>query len=355
LNEDSHLEEVAMNNQPAGLSQEAQTSPANADGNGSQPTSRAFEIQLPEAKQFSTPKLAKAERIDQPPIHKSTGPRTEPGKKRSSQNAIKSGIFSRATLLNGESRSDYNSLLEGLWETLQPEGKLEELLVEKLGSISWRYRRLLVAEGAEIRQNSEFLEFDRRQVEQNEVEEISHRERLAVGPAGMIWKIRNPDVLERCLELLVELRQRIKADGFDEEQDGAILQAIYGVPTSSQLRRTLQDEYLVWHNTAEGTEEERQSEGYATPEQCRQNVLRLIDAEIARLKQYQQKRESIESKRRKVEILRQSVPDSRGLDRLLRYESSLERALDRTLNQLERAQRIRKGQPLPPQVDVKIS
>ena len=38
-----------------------------------------------------------------------------------------------------------------------------------------------------------------------------------------------------------------------------------------------------------------------------------------------------------------------------RYASSLERALDRMLTQYERAQRIRKGQPLPPQLDVKIS
>ena len=95
-----------MNNQPSGPSQEAPTSPANADGNGPQPTSRAFEIQLPEAKRSSTPKLAKAERIDQPPIHKSTGPATEAGKKRSSQNALKSGIFSRVILLKGESRSE---------------------------------------------------------------------------------------------------------------------------------------------------------------------------------------------------------------------------------------------------------
>ena len=350
-----------MNNQPAGLSQEPQTSPASADGNGSQPTSHAFETQLSEAKQSCTTKLAKAERVDQHPIHKSTGPRTEPGKKRSSQNAFKSGIFSKATLLNGESRADYNALLEGLWETLQPDGKLEELLVEKLASISWRYRRLLVAEGAEIRKNSEFLEFDRQQVEQDEAQEISHngqvfaRAEFAYRCVGMIWKIQNPDVLERCIELLVELRQGIKADGFDEERDGEVLQTLYGDSNSSQLWRTLRDEYSAWFNTAEATEEERRTEEYATPEQCKQNVLVLIGAEIARLKQYKEKRESIESKRRKVELLRQSVPDSRGLDRLLRYESSLERAYDRTLTQLERAQRIRKGQPLPPQLEVKIS
>jgi putative transposase len=38
----------------------------------------------------------------------------------------------------------------------------------------------------------------------------------------------------------------------------------------------------------------------------------------------------------------------------LGYETSLERAFDRTLTQLERAQRIRNEQPLPPKVHVKI-
>jgi hypothetical protein len=36
---------------------------------------------------------------------------------------------------------------------------------------------------------------------------------------------------------------------------------------------------------------------------------------------------------------------------LLRYEVDLSREIDRTLNQLERAQRQRKGQPLPPKLD----
>ncbi len=43
------------------------------------------------------------------------------------------------------------------------------------------------------------------------------------------------------------------------------------------------------------------------------------------------------------------------LDRLLRYEASLDRAFDRTLNQLERLQRMRRGQAVPPLVRVELS
>jgi hypothetical protein len=42
-------------------------------------------------------------------------------------------------------------------------------------------------------------------------------------------------------------------------------------------------------------------------------------------------------------------------DRLMRYETHVSREIDRILNRLERWQRIGKGQPLPPQLDVKIS
>ena len=43
------------------------------------------------------------------------------------------------------------------------------------------------------------------------------------------------------------------------------------------------------------------------------------------------------------------------LDLLLRYESNLERAIERALNQLERRQRIRKGETVLPTLNVNVS
>jgi hypothetical protein len=297
----------------------------------------------------------------QPDRRKSTGPRTELGKQRSSQSALKSGIFSRATLLKGESKFEYGSLLEDLWKTFQPEGRLEEILVEKLASLIWRYRRLLVAEGAEIRKSSEFLEFDRIWQEGEQAEEISQRQQaksainFTLEPVGLIWQIQNVTILERCMELLFELQKRVEVGGLDENRDRSILQTIYGGANRLHLQETLYDQYSIYFRTAEVSESERKSKGYPTAEQCKEEMMRQIIAEWNYLKQQHDHNKSTESKRSEVEILRQRVPDSPGLDRLLRYESSLERAFDRTLTQLERLQRMRKGQPLPPQLDVKIS
>ncbi len=40
---------------------------------------------------------------------------------------------------------------------------------------------------------------------------------------------------------------------------------------------------------------------------------------------------------------------------LLRYEGGIERQFDRTLTQLERVQRMRLGQPVPPPVKLEVS
>jgi len=49
------------------------------------------------------------------------------------------------------------------------------------------------------------------------------------------------------------------------------------------------------------------------------------------------------------------VPDAPRLDCLLRYEASLERAIDRTLTQLERLQRMRLGQPVSSPIKLDVS
>jgi hypothetical protein len=277
-----------------------------------------------------------------------TGPRTEVGKRTSSKNAVKFGIFSQATLLKNESQTDYKRLLDGLWDALQPEGKLEELLVEKLAIISWRYQRFLVAESAEIRKKTEFSELIGQAQQTGSTVGLSQYNPL-------ISRLNNFDDFELCTGLLDELRQNIKTNGFNESHDSRILKTIYGDPDNAHTGRTLQDEYVAWLLTAQLTEEVRAREQCSSPEQCKQIILREIGTEIKRIKQDQQNQESMKSEQKKVEILRQNVPDHGVLARLLRYETSLERAFDRTLTQLERLQRMRRGQPLPPQLDIKIS
>lgn len=285
-------------------------------------------------------------------VRKARGPRTTEGKQRSKHNALKYGIFAKNVLLKDESQSEFDSLLNGFLNDLRPEGTLEELLVEKLAALAWRHRRLFLAESAEIRKNMEFFESDER--DRGREEEVkTARPSDPFNNPGLIRNIQNPAVRERCQDLLFQLRRHIYEHGFNLEFDKRILEKIYGDHRKQRLREDLYDSYEIWLQTSQTPEEERLRENYALPMECRINILQLIDDEIVRLRLDQQARAAIQTTRTQLEIVSRNVPDGPGLDRLLRYEGSLERSFDRTLGQLERLQRMRLGQPVLPKLDVR--
>jgi hypothetical protein len=203
-----------------------------------------------------------------------------------------SAFFAKATLLKGESRAEYESLQDRLWKSKQPGDEYEELLLDMIVSNVWRQLRGVFAENEEILIKSEFLEFDRGRREQAQAEEISQRRQagaedmFALEPKALIWNIHNSEILERCIELLVELREGIKTNGFDQEVDGLLLKTIYGDPDKPHFRWMLNDTYSTYLDTARVTKEEKGREGYPTPEECKQIVLREITAEITKLTQY---------------------------------------------------------------------
>ncbi len=65
-----------------------------------------------------TPNEEPAGKPDRIVLTNNGGPRTQLGKLRSSQNAVKHGIFSAAILLQGESREELELLVAGLREAL---------------------------------------------------------------------------------------------------------------------------------------------------------------------------------------------------------------------------------------------
>jgi len=81
----------------------------------------------------------------------STGPRTDEGKARSSQNSIKHGIFLTKLLTSAppEAIAEIQELAVGLWEYYKPDGILEEILVQKIVAETARYGRILALEQLE--------------------------------------------------------------------------------------------------------------------------------------------------------------------------------------------------------------
>src|SRR3954451_9723332 len=73
---------------------------------------------------------------------KSTGPRTSEGKTASSANAIKSGIYAKATLIPGEDPADYDALRAEHYLQFAPANPDERDLLDLMIKYKWQLRRL---------------------------------------------------------------------------------------------------------------------------------------------------------------------------------------------------------------------
>jgi hypothetical protein len=76
----------------------------------------------------------------------STGPCTEPGKARSSKNALTFGLFTLNDFVREDETEHYTKICTSLWNDLTPEGTVEEFLTTELMSATWRLRRCRMVE-----------------------------------------------------------------------------------------------------------------------------------------------------------------------------------------------------------------
>lgn len=78
----------------------------------------------------------------------STGPRSLAGRARSSQNAVTHGLTARHAMLPGEDPDEFRGLRSAMFNSLLPQGALENQLVERAMSLIWRMRRMQAFEVA---------------------------------------------------------------------------------------------------------------------------------------------------------------------------------------------------------------
>jgi hypothetical protein len=72
---------------------------------------------------------------------KSTGPRTEEGKEASAQNAIKHGLRTTKNVIKTENQDEFDIFREKMIADISPDGAMEEMLAERIVSLSWRLKR----------------------------------------------------------------------------------------------------------------------------------------------------------------------------------------------------------------------
>ncbi len=77
-----------------------------------------------------------------------TGPKTEGGKLRSSQNALKTGLYSKKEVIATESREEYEALAADYHNHYAPSNPHERSLVDALVRYEWLSRRYMAADTA---------------------------------------------------------------------------------------------------------------------------------------------------------------------------------------------------------------
>lgn len=275
---------------------------------------------------------------------KSTGPRTPQGRAVSKRNALKHGILSKQVLVQGlnleESERELKALHLRFWEELRPEGPIEEMLVDQIVTAHWRLRRALRAESGEIA-----LSVD-----------TGHRKRGRINPAlqwakwrafgDPMYSMQESSIGNAIIRgWLDEVRKSVEVEGALTE--GAV----------KKLAGCFRDESngLVRELEEFRAKMETDSLDPAVKERQKAETLAFLDRKISPfqfgLSQCAEEERYEEDARQAAAVL----PSAETLDKILRYETKLERQMYRAMAQLERVQRIRRGEAIPAPLSVDVS
>lgn len=284
---------------------------------------------------------------------KSTGPRTPKGKAWVKRNALRHGIFASEVLIRtgegAEEAAAFAALLSALRVDLAPSGALEELLVEKLAVIVWRWRRLLRYEVGAIRRWADEAVTDWRK-QQYELYLLTKplREKFH-NPYLTPPKWTHTEDLEAEFE-----RARARAEALAEADPLASPhEALVWVLAEACEREDLDVKQLL------GLQGEGDWSDCDLGKLDGQAPARLFDAlckawgtepgeawERLRARQryeLEDARKALEIRQRAEERVRMlaALPDAEALEKVVRYEAHLAREFARTLEQLEKAKALK--------------
>jgi len=266
----------------------------------------------------------------------STGPKTDEGKTIVSQNAVKHGIFSQEVVITKgdgkENKDEYEQLLSQLNDTLQPMGKLEELLVEKIAVNYWRMRRLMRYETGEIRDNID--DFKKSIIEnyytKDDLLDTFYKRTIPVQPPMEYYNYS--DYISEQALLKHEQKIRIlKENEYEFANDVVFIKYV--------LEKKLETE-------ADEISEEHQKKFNDYISSLTPQLLGKLKSgyyEIEHQKLIEMKEVFHWQKRFEIIERMRNIPGKLEIEKILKYENSLEKSIFRNLAALRELQRNRQG------------
>jgi hypothetical protein len=293
-----------------------------------------------------------------------------------SRNAIKHGILAREVVITGgegeERLKEFHDLVEKICEQYKPVGVIEESLVQTIATCWWRKARVLRAENGEIRTRLDGASNDQRirnEDKANLGRALTQMEGLSVFPTAKrpeqklssndhwsAMQVAQSDLRSHFTGILV-LQRILNIAKLEITKRGSI---------SEFTRREIFDSFCFWDSelanecrllcTPKTTMAGQQSEEIVDQQTNEERFLLvgLIDHRLhwlGELEQYARDREklAIDAQARSF-----SLPPADATDKLLRYETHLDKQLYRAMDQLERLQRQRRGETVPPPLNINL-
>jgi hypothetical protein len=262
---------------------------------------------------------------------KSTGPKSLRGKAYSKRNALKHGLFvNHVTDFEAlhEDPQHFEKLLSGLWDQYQPVGKAEEIEVERIAVCCWRLKRAWRYENAvNLAARRDFV---RRELnEQAEYCKEKDKEE------------------EALISLLQQAQKHIAESGQVSEE---LKQRMF--TTSPGFESFWSDLDKAGQKIVAEAEKSTLSRRLDAQQRSRLIALYTVTRAITFLEPM--------SQRRWTNVLetaagQHAIPNRDVVDKILRYETTIERSLSRALDRLERLQRRRTVEPIAPPLSLHLS
>jgi hypothetical protein len=281
---------------------------------------------------------------------KSTGPKSANGKAVSKMNALKHGLLAQTVVVRGfklkESTNEFKKLCQEYYAELAPEGPLEEMLVDQIVQAAWRLRRARMAESGEIALSVDTGWWKREN--HNPLRMILNMPQtpfsdpLVTQLERSVWGCH---YLHHCLR---SVREDVERDG--ELTESALKDFKWGLRDQPDATVKKLEQFRAWLSAnPENLEPE------ALRIRHKEEVLKYLDRQIRDMGFCMDRREEREDAEEQARQAAAVLPSTEVLEKILRYETALERQFFRAMNQLERLQRRRQGEDIPAPMTMEIS
>jgi hypothetical protein len=272
---------------------------------------------------------------------KSTGPRTEAGKAIASRNSEKHKALSRTLLVSSrshqESSSEFSALCDEYYSSLDPVGPLEEMLVDRIVSAVWRMRRARHVESGEIAMNLE--KTDQKSDEINLVPTV-------LKPAEATDRKDVLGVLDQFVSGCEFILARLTDAQAAVRGDGRLTSLTFNHFNHAFRNRAKTLTEPLFEMAINLEKNAAQLDPVILLEEHQREVLGFFDRQIQYFEEILATRRSAPDPGTRARQDAALLPSGHVLERILRYETVLERQIFSSMAQLEKLQsRRRQSEP----------